>query len=109
MLETDLFGLPVEGIVDWCRSRGLPAFRGRQLATWFYTRRIVDYSSMTDLPAPLRDRLQQEVPVQLPRLGSERKSKDGTKKYIVELCDGQVVEAVWMPMRPASPGVVPVM
>lgn len=98
----DLFGLPVEGIVDWCRTRGLPAFRGRQVATWFYARRTVDYAAMTDLPEPLRARFAEEVPVHLPRLGMERKSRDGTKKYVVELIDGQVVETVWMPMRPAE-------
>jgi 23S rRNA (adenine2503-C2)-methyltransferase len=57
---------------------------------------------MTDLPEPLRDRLTQEAPVSLPRLVSERQSRDGTRKYLVELADGQAVEAVWMPMRPAE-------
>jgi 23S rRNA (adenine2503-C2)-methyltransferase len=102
MGDTELFGLPAEGIVAWCRARGLPAFRGRQLATWFYARRTVDYAVMTDLPEPLRARLSEEVPVHLPRLGAERRSKDGTRKFLVELCDGQVVESVWMPMRPAE-------
>lgn len=102
MAATELFGLHAEALADWCRKRGLPAFRGRQLATWFYTRRTVDYAAMTDLPEPLRARLTEEAPVHLPRLGAERNSSDGTKKYLVELTDGQVVEAVWMPMRPAE-------
>jgi 23S rRNA (adenine2503-C2)-methyltransferase len=102
MADVELFGLQVSEIEDWCRKRGLPAFRGRQVATWFYARRTVDYDAMTDLPQPLRERLNLEAPVRLPSPTSERKSRDGTRKYLVELVDGQAVEAVWMPMRPAE-------
>ena len=44
---------------------GEPAFRGRQIASWLYdTERLAaDYGEMTDLPAKLRTRLAETLPI----------------------------------------------
>jgi 23S rRNA (adenine2503-C2)-methyltransferase len=97
-----VFGRTVEQLQAWSRSQGEPAYRGRQLAAWFYTRRVTDFSAMTDLPTPLRERWQSQVPVTLPRFAAVHESRDGSEKYLVELTDGERIETVFMPMRAAN-------
>jgi 23S rRNA (adenine2503-C2)-methyltransferase len=87
---------------EWAARQGLPAYRGQQLALWLYTRRVTDYAQMTDLPLPLRVKWAAEAPIVLPKIQAARQSHDGTEKFLVELADSQLIETVFMPMRPSD-------
>jgi len=76
---------------------GQPAYRGRQVARWIYRRGAASFSEMTDLPGTLRQRLDAEYAVGLPRVARADRAADGTIKYLLELSDGEQVEAVWLP------------
>ena len=67
----------------WSTDQGQPAYRGRQISAWLYTRRVARFAAMTNLPASLRERWQREFPVHLPVIGLVRESRDGTEKYRV--------------------------
>src|SRR4051812_49451746 len=54
---------------------------------------------MTNLPAPLRERLQAEVPLSTLTVATEAKSDDGTVKTLFHTHDGHPVEAVLMRYR----------
>ena len=101
MRASEPFGLTVEQLEDWCLRQTLPAYRGRQLAVWMYARRVTDYGMMTDLPAKLRSLWQSRHPIRLPQIDLQRESADGTQKLRVVFADGEAVETVVMPMRPA--------
>jgi 23S rRNA (adenine2503-C2)-methyltransferase len=58
---------------------------------------VVDFERMTDLSKSLRMRLQEETAIRLPELLLEQPSPDGTRKWIIELADGQRVETVFIP------------
>jgi len=100
MKERPIFGRTVPELEAWSADQGQPAYRGRQVAAWLYTRRVADFAAMTDLSSSLRERWQSEFPIHLPVIGLVRESRDGTEKYRVELTDGEAVETVVMPMRP---------
>lgn len=102
MKELGPFGLSVTQLEEWCAQKGQPAYRGRQMAVWLYARRETRYDRMTDLPAALRSAWQAEHPIRLPTVDLAKKSKDGTEKLRVRLADGEAVETVIMPMRPAE-------
>ena len=74
---------------------GEKSFRLSQIKRWVYTRGIVDFSLMTDLPEVLQTRLAAEVrPLSVEvktRLTSRDKSTD---KIALQLRDGQVIEMV---------------
>jgi 23S rRNA (adenine2503-C2)-methyltransferase len=74
-----------------------PAFRATQLAQWLYARGARDYQAMTDLPAPLRARLEANEPLTTPQLLEKHTSADGTRKYLLRLADGSQVETVGIP------------
>jgi 23S rRNA (adenine2503-C2)-methyltransferase len=102
MTATHPFGLSIPQLEAWCKKQGLQSYRGRQLATWMYTRRETDFSGMTDLPTLLRATWQRDAPIDLPDVDLERESKDGTVKWRLALADGEAVETVIMPMRQAT-------
>jgi len=78
-------------------SWGEPAFRVTQLVRWLYSVGVSSYQQMTDLPKPLRLRLEDWAPLFLPTIVDCQKSSDGTQKYVLQLADGLSVEAVGIP------------
>jgi 23S rRNA (adenine2503-C2)-methyltransferase len=57
------------------------------------------YDEMTDLPAPLRGRLAEEVPFSTLAVETEAHARDGTVKTLFRTHDGHPVEAVLMRYR----------
>ena len=76
---------------------GLPAFRADQLYDWMHVKLARSYDDMTNLGKDLRGRLKENYPYTA--LGLERlqvSAIDGTRKYLFELADGNLVESVYM-------------
>jgi len=74
-----------------------PRFRARQIYDAVYRQRVAGLDSITNLPKPLRERLQSEVALGLPEIERVYDSTDGTRRYLLKLDDGKTVETVWMP------------
>jgi 23S rRNA (adenine2503-C2)-methyltransferase len=75
-----------------------PAYRARQVWEWA-ARGASSFGEMTNLPAPLRARLETEVPFSTLELVHEAKSSDGTVKALFRTAEGHPVEAVLMRYR----------
>ena len=98
----DLLGMTPDELDRWVVSRGQPAFRARQLLVWMYRSLAAEFADMTNLPRTLREQLSSEATVAGPRLRREVTSRDGrTRKVLLELGDGCMIEAVLM-LYPAS-------
>ncbi len=96
---------------DWeaaLRDAGERPFRAKQVFRWVHARGVVDPAQMTDLPAPLRERLAAEGLGPAAAVGLVRQSLDGTRKLLVTMGDGATVESVLIPgvtgPRPAGLG-----
>ena len=95
MSRTELTGMTPEALTAWCRERGMPAFRGKQIFQWIH--RGADFPEMSNLPAALRETLAAEATAQPVRIRTERVSRlDGTVKFLFALADGNCVEGVLM-------------
>ena len=82
---------------------GEPAYRARQVWEWAYRRFAGSYSEMTNMPAALRDRLAAELPFPAMAVEAELASADGlTRKRLVRLGDGKLIETVLMLYDPRS-------
>jgi 23S rRNA (adenine2503-C2)-methyltransferase len=77
---------------------GEPAYRTRQVWEWA-ARGATAFDEMTNLPAQLRRRLEEEVPFSTLELVHEARSSDGTIKALFHTADGHPVEAVLMRYR----------
>ena len=54
---TELTGLFLSELTDWCKERKLPGFRAKQIFKWIH--QGVDFDGMTNLPISLREQLKQ--------------------------------------------------
>jgi 23S rRNA (adenine2503-C2)-methyltransferase len=79
-------------------ARAEPRFRARQVWEWT-ARGARGYDAMTNLPAPLRTALAEEVPFSTLEPATQAESKDGTIKTLFRTSDGHPVEAVLMRYR----------
>ncbi len=79
-------------------ERGEPSYRTRQVWEWA-ARGAAGYASMTNVPAGLRDALEESVPFSTLTLQEEAHARDGTVKALFRTHDGHPVEAVLMRYR----------
>jgi 23S rRNA (adenine2503-C2)-methyltransferase len=77
---------------------GEPAYRASQVWEWA-ARGARGYAEMTNLPAALRARLAEVVPLSTLELRAEAKADDGTVKALFHTADGRPLEAVLMRYR----------
>ena len=77
---------------------GEPSFRAGQVWDWM-ARGCSSYEDMTNVPAPLRDRLADELPLSTLSVEREALASDGTEKALFSTADGRPVEAVLMRYR----------
>ena len=89
----------ISGLKSLVESWNEPPFRATQLLRWLYADGVSSYLEMTNLPASLRSRLEDEEPLASPQVLQRQVSKDGTRKYLLLLADGQCVESVGIPDR----------
>jgi 23S rRNA (adenine2503-C2)-methyltransferase len=89
-----LLGMTIDRLRELCRSLGVPAYRGDQLATWLYKKGATSISEMTNLPLALRNELSQGATVGRFEPSSVTASSDGTRKY---LYGSPPVEAAYIP------------
>ena len=87
-----LADLSFDEIKDYAKRMGLPAFRGEQIFDAIYSGKTLD--EISNLPQALKDIIKDDYPSY--KILRKFESKDGTKKYIVEFEDKNIVECVLM-------------
>ena len=96
---TDLKNLSPDELVAFLAGLGKERFRAGQLLRWIYVRGVTDFSAMTDLSKALREELAARATISSWSPEATEESRDGTKKYLFRLADGQTVESVRIPME----------
>lgn len=96
-----LSGLGRDALGDAAVAAGEPrekrGMRGKQLFHWMYHRGATDFDAMTSISQDLRARLAKAWDLRRDRVVTEQISVDGTRKWLVELDDGALVETVLIP------------
>jgi 23S rRNA (adenine2503-C2)-methyltransferase len=83
-------------LIDW----GHPSYRADQVYSWMYQQLATSFAAMSNLPATLRARLEEETELQVLSVGQrEHSAATGTVKLLFSLQDGQAVEGVLMRYR----------
>lgn len=78
---------------------GQPAFRAKQLMQWLYRHGAASYDDMGNLPRAMREELARVAPLTPPTVVDTQISEDGTRKFLLQLADGNQVETVAIPSR----------
>ncbi len=94
--QLPLLGLGREELEAWAQAAGQPAYRGRQLHEWIYTRGARDPQAITVLPKTWREQLDPALIGRLP-LRHRSDAADGTVKLLLGTADGLSLETVGIP------------
>ena len=81
------------------KELGIEAYRADQVLDWIYEKGVYDFSKMTNLSLPLREKLPTVLSIQMPEQVARHKSDgDQSTKLLLKLANGDTVETVYMPM-----------
>lgn len=98
-MKKNLLGLTIEELKDFAAGLGEKPFRGKQLFKWV-NRGVTDFDAMTDCSKSLRAKLREAAYVGiLALLDVQQDPKDGTRKFLFGLEDGNAIESVFMQYR----------
>lgn len=94
---TNLLDLDSVQLVAYCGELGEKPFRAKQLQRWIHQYGVADFAEMTDLAKSLREKLSTRAFVAAPTVISDHLSSDGTRKWLIDVGDGNAVETVFIP------------
>ena len=95
--RTNLLNFDPAQLVAWCGELGEKPFRAKQLQRWIHQFGASDFDAMTDLAKSLRDKLKLHAVVAAPAVISDHTSTDGTRKWLLDVGQGNAVETVFIP------------
>jgi 23S rRNA (adenine2503-C2)-methyltransferase len=84
---------------EFVASYGKEKYRTPQLLKWLYQKRVSSFDDMTNLPKKLRDEWKQFCSISTLTPIRLQTAKDGTKKFLFQLEDGNRIESVLIPER----------
>jgi 23S rRNA (adenine2503-C2)-methyltransferase len=93
----NLLDLDQEGLIAFFESLGEKPFRASQVMKWIHQQGILDFAVMTNLSKALRQRLTEITCVSLPQVHHTQVSHDGTRKWLLQLENGNCIEMVFIP------------
>lgn len=75
---------------------GEKKYRAEQIFKWLYIDKVKSFDEMTNLSIELREKLKQNFDICNFTIERKLESKDGTKKYLFGINDGNAIESVLM-------------
>ena len=96
-MSVNLIGYERIALTEFMAELGEPSYRADQILKWIHQRGESRFDAMTDLSKPLRRRLNEMANIEGLKIASEILSSDGTRKWLLELAEGNCVETVFIP------------
>jgi len=93
----NLLDLDPAQLVAYCGELGEKPFRAKQLQRWIHQFGVGNFEEMTDLAKSLREKLSTRAFVASPAVISDHTSTDGTRKWLLDVGQGNAVETVFIP------------
>ncbi len=93
----NLLDMDPAALTAFCGELGEKPFRARQLQRWIHQYGASDFAEMTDLAKSLREKLSTRATVSDLSILSDHTSADGTRKWLVDVGNGNAVETVFIP------------
>ena len=94
---TNLLDLDPAQLIAYCGGLGEKPFRAKQLQRWIHQFGASNFDAMTDLAKSLRDKLATRATIAAPAVISDHTSSDGTRKWLLDVGQGNAVDAVFIP------------
>jgi 23S rRNA (adenine2503-C2)-methyltransferase len=92
-----LYDFTFDQLAKQLAEMGEPSFRAKQIWQWMYQRMAGSIDEMSDLPKPLRAKLNDKFVLNRITPVTEAQSSDGwTRKWLLRFPDGSEIETVLM-------------
>lgn len=96
-VKSDIKSMTLSELREDLTVRGEKAFRAKQMYEWMHVKLAEGFEEMTNLSKALRESCESwYVYTSLKAVQIQESKIDGTKKFLFELSDGNMVESVWM-------------
>ena len=96
-MKTNLLNYNLNGLTDHFAQMGEKPFRAKQVMRWIHQSGAQTFDEMTDLAKALRAKLQDNAVIGIPALMTAQESRDGTRKWLLDVGTGNGVETVFIP------------
>ncbi|MDD2883898.1 MAG: 23S rRNA (adenine(2503)-C(2))-methyltransferase RlmN [Dechloromonas sp.] len=93
----NLLDLDAAALTAWFAEQGEKPFRAKQVLRWMHRSGVADFDAMTDIAKSLREKLRTRAVVLPPTVVSDKLSDDGTRKFLIDVGNGNAVETVFIP------------
>ncbi len=97
VVKANLLGLSQSKLEAFFESLGQKRFRATQVLKWVHQMGVTDFSAMTNISKPLREKLAEVAEVRPPEVIKQWDSADGTRKFLIRVSGDNAVEAVFIP------------
>ncbi len=95
--KTDIKSLSLLQLQEVFAGMGEKAFRAKQAYEWMHKKLVRSFDEMSNLSKEFREKCKEQFVFTAPEIVRVQESRlDGTRKYLLQLADGNVVESVWM-------------
>lgn len=92
----DLKSLNKQELIEYIEEIGEKKFRANQLYDWMHIRHARSLDEMNNIPKNLKEKLKEDTYTSLKQIDVQISKEDGTRKYLFQLEDGNMVETVMM-------------
>ncbi len=92
-------GYSFESLKVFFSELGEPEYRAKQLLSWIHQKGVTDFDLMTDFNKNLRNKLKSISIIKPPEVYKVYLSNEGTKKYLIKLDSGSIIEMVIIPEK----------
>jgi len=97
--KINLLGYSFESLKVFFSELGEPEYRAKQLLSWIHQKGVTDFDLMTDFNKNLRNKLESISIIKPPEVYKVYLSNEGTKKYLIKLDSGSIIEMVIIPEK----------
>lgn len=97
--KLNIRSLSLEELSEKVVALGEKAFRAKQVHEWLWKKGVAQFSEMRNIPALLKEKLEDSFSINKLKVEDVQKSEDGTIKSAFKLYDGNVVEGVLIPSK----------
>ena len=91
-----IFNFTLEELTEYFLSVGETKYRATQVFEWLYRKRVNTFEEMTNLSKKTIEMLNEHFTIEHLKVRTCQISEDGTRKYLFELSDGNLIETVLM-------------
>lgn len=95
--KMNLLGLSEAKLVAFFESIGEKKFRAIQVMKWIHQLGADNFDDMTNVSKDLRAKLKNIAEIRLPEVVQQFDSTDGTRKFLIRVSGGNVIETVYIP------------